>query len=167
MSGTRFLPAVPYTVKLEGVKLTGFRTISIAGIGDPILISQLDSVLDTVSAQVKESLRGAGTLLFHTYGGPESPAAKSFGAASSQQVGLVMEVIAHDQDTANTICSYVRSTLLHFGYPGRISTAGNLALLYSPSDIQCGPVYEFSIYHLMDVDDPKSLFPIRVSEVNA
>ncbi len=167
VSGTRFLPAVPYTVKLEGVKLTGFRTISIAGIGDPILISQLDSVLDTVSAQVKESLRGAGTLLFHTYGGPESPAAKSFGAASSQQVGLVMEVIAHDQDTANTICSYVRSTLLHFGYPGRISTAGNLALLYSPSDIQCGPVYEFSIYHLMDVDDPKSLFPIRVSEVNA
>jgi hypothetical protein len=54
---------------------------------------------------------------------------------------------------------------LHFGYPGRISTAGNLALLYSPSDIQCGKVYVFNVYHLMEVDDPKGLFPVEVYEV--
>lgn len=84
-----------------------------------------------------------------------------------RDVGLIMEVIADDQETANAVCSYVRSTLLHFGYEGRISTAGNLALLYSPSDIPCGDVYEFNIYHLMEVDDPKSIFPIRIREVNA
>ena len=59
----------------------------------------------------------------------------------------------------------MRSTLLHFGYPGRISTAGNLALLYSPSDIACGEVCAFSIYHLMEVEDPVALFPIRLVEV--
>lgn len=76
-----------------------------------------------------------------------------------------MEAVADDQETANAICSYIRSTLLHFGYPGRIATAGNLALLYSPSDIPCGEVFEFNIYHLLEVADPKSLFPIEVREV--
>lgn len=70
------------------------------------------------------------------------------------------------KEEANTVCSFLRSTLLHYGYPGRISTACNLALLYSPSDISCGQVYEFNIYHLMEVDDPKSLFPVSIYEVS-
>ena len=41
-----------------------------------------------------------------------------------------------------------------------------LALLYGPSDISCGQVYEFNIYRLMEVDDPQGLFPINVYEVS-
>ena len=78
------------------------------------------------------------------------------------EIGLVIEVVAATQALADTICSFARSTLLHFGYPGRKSTAGNLAFPYSPSDISHGVVYEFSLYHLMTVDDPLSLFPITV-----
>lgn len=166
VSGSRFHPAVPYTVKLEGVKRTGFRTISIAGISDPILVEHLDPILETLRAKVEENFGRTGRILYHIYGRnrdaianePEKP-------SPPQEVGLIMEVVAEDQETANAACSSVRSTLLHFGYEGRISTAGNLALLYSPSDIPCGEVYEFCIYHLMDVADPKCLFPIRVREV--
>ena len=46
------------------------------------------------------------------------------------EVGLVIEVIAKTQTIADTVCSFARSTLLHFGYPGRLSTAGNLAFPY-------------------------------------
>jgi len=49
--------------------------------------------------------------------------------------------------------------LLHFGYAGRKSTAGNLAFPYSPSDFKAGEVYEFSVYHLMRIADPKTAFP--------
>ncbi len=167
VSGTRFIPADRYTVKLEGVKRTGARTISIAGIRDPILIGQIDPVLEAVKDQVRKDLGFAGTLLFHVYGkngvmGHMEPERERV----SHELGLVMEVIAPEQEEANTVCSYLRSTLLHHGYPGRISTAGNLALLYSPSDIPCGEVYEFNLYHLMEVDDPESLFPISVHEVS-
>ncbi len=166
VSGTRFIPADPYTVKLEGVKHAGFRAISIGGIRDPILIGQIDSVLTQVKGQVSEALGSTDTLLFHVYGkdgvmGKMEPEKNRL----SHELGLVIEVIAGDQEQANAVCSYVRSTLLHYGYPGRISTAGNLALLYSPSDIPCGDVFEFSIYHLMQVDDPEALFPIEISEV--
>lgn len=166
VSGTRFQSVLPYTVKLEGVKRSGFRTISIAGIADPVLISRLDSVLDEVQHRVKEGITRTGRVLFHVYGRNKTlDAAAIRDVKVSTDIGVVMEAIADDQETANAICSYVRSTLLHFGYPGRISTAGNLALLYSPSDIPCGEVYEFNIYHLMEVDDPRSIFPMRIREV--
>jgi hypothetical protein len=84
----------------------------------------------------------------------------------SHELGIVIEIIAPDQEQSDSLCSYIRSFLLHYGYAGRISTAGNLALLYSPSDISCGEVFEFSIYHLMAVDDPTCLFPMYVHEVN-
>jgi len=166
VSGTKFVAANPYTVKLEGVKRAGFRTISIAGIRDPILVDTIDSVLDTIRIKTKEATGFDGGLFFHLYGknavmGALEPEKDS----RPCELGLVMEVIAGTQQQANTVCSYVRSTLLHFGYPGRISTAGNLALLYSPSDIPCGKVYVFNIYHLMEVDDPKGLFPMEVYEV--
>jgi len=166
VSGTDFIAADPYTVKLEGVKRAGFRTISIAGIRDPILISRIDSVLETIRMNAKEATGFDGSIFFHVYGknavmGALEPEKDSLPC----ELGLVMEVIAGNQRQANDVCSYVRSTLLHFGYPGRISTAGNLALLYSPSDIPCGKVYVFNIYHLMEVDDPRSLFPIKVYEV--
>ena len=167
VSGTGFIASDPYTVKLEGVKSAGFRTISIAGIRDPILIEGIDSVLDSVTKQVRGDTGFTGALLFHVYGKDGVMGAlKPEKTHVSHELGLVMEVIARDQEEANTVCSFFRSTLLHYGYPGRISTAGNLALLYSPSDVSCGQVYEFNIYHLMQVDDPKSLFPINVYEVS-
>jgi Acyclic terpene utilisation family protein AtuA len=165
VSGSRFVPA-PYTLKLEGARKVGHRTISIAGVRDPILIGQIDGVLDTVRSNVLASTGSDARVLFHVYGkdgvmGPLEPRRDEVG----HELGIVIEVVHAEQAEADSVCSLVRSTLLHFGYPGRMSTAGNLALLYSPSDVACGEVYAFSVYHLMSVDDPVEPFPIRMIEV--
>jgi hypothetical protein len=166
VSGTRFIPSDPYTVKLEGVKRVGFRTISIAGIRDPILIRQIDPVLAEIRQQVEKDLGAAGNLIFHIYGkNGVMGAMEPEKGRVAHELGLVVEALAPDPEQAAAICANARSTLLHYGYPGRISTAGNLALLYSPSDISCGDVYTFNIYHLMTVDDPVAFFPIKVYEV--
>ena len=80
------------------------------------------------------------------------------------EIGLMFEVIAPTQEQANAVCASVRSTYLHYGYPGRKSTAGNLAFPFAPSDVPFGPVYAFSAYHLMQVDDPCEYFPIEYRE---
>jgi hypothetical protein len=167
VSGTRFNPVFPYTVKLEGVRSAGFRTISIGGVRDPILIGTIDSVLDEIRKQVMENVGGGVKILFHVYGkngvmGMQEPEQNR----ASHELGIVSEVIAGNQDFADSVCANVRSVLLHYGYQGRIATAGNCAFPYSPSDIPCGEVYEFNIYHLMVVEDPLSLFPMRVCEVS-
>ena len=81
------------------------------------------------------------------------------------EVGIIIEAVAKTQEEANTLCSFARSTMLHFGYTGRIATAGNLAFPFSPSDFKAGNVYEFSLYHLMNDVDPLEFFPVTLIEV--
>jgi hypothetical protein len=77
------------------------------------------------------------------------------------EICVLFEVLADTQETAAAVCASVRSTFMHYGYEGRKSTAGNLAFPYAPSDVNFGPVYEFSIYHLMPVVDPAAPFPLE------
>ena len=77
------------------------------------------------------------------------------------EICVMFEALAETQEIANTVCSSMRSTLLHYGYEGRKSTAGNLAFPFAPSDVPFGPVYRFSVYHLMQISDPLELFPVE------
>jgi hypothetical protein len=82
---------------------------------------------------------------------------------TSHELGLVIEAVAETPEVARTLCHRFAGTLLHLDFPGQFNNAGNLAFLYSPAEIDAGDVYEFSIYHLMRVDDPLSMFPIEIS----
>lgn len=157
----------PYQVKLEGARPVGFRTLAIAGTRDPIMIGSIDSILEAVQARVAGIL-GEGRparVFFHLYGkngvmGHLEPAKE----ARAHELGIVIEVVAQTQEQADTVCSLTRSTLLHHGYPGRVATAGNLAFPFSPSDVRAGTVYEFSIYHLLAIDEA-TMFPFRMESI--
>ncbi len=159
-----------YQVKLEGARHVGFRAVSIAGVRDPIMIAAIDSILGAVKAQVAQILGNAGSrasVCFHLYGrngvmGDLEPRKRQAG----HELGIVLDVVADTQEQADTVCSLTRSTLLHYGYAGRVATAGNLAFPFSPSDMRAGEVYEFSLYHLMAVDEAK-LFPFRMENIGA
>jgi hypothetical protein len=139
-----------------------------AGTRDPIMIREIDSILAGVEAQVRDLLKAEaveGRIQFHVYGkdgvmGALEPEHRIRG----HELGIVIEAVGPTQAAADSVCSLTRSTLLHFGYPGRISTAGNLALPFSPSDARMGEVFEFSIYHLMPLARPAG-FPARVVTV--
>lgn len=62
-------------------------------------------------------------------------------SVTSHELGIIIDVVAADQETANTICSFARSAMLHYGYKDRIATAGNLAFPYPPSDLKVDAVY--------------------------
>ena len=169
--GTTFVPSDPYTIKLEGARLSGYRTITIAGVRDPIMIAGIDGILEKVrgrvdSMQEKEGIDGQVNI--HVYGkngvmGLMEPQK----TASTHEIGIVIEAVSDTQAQADTICSLMRSTLLHYGYEGRIATAGNLAFPFSPSDIQTAPVYKFAIYHVMQIepDEVCGLFPVEVVQI--
>lgn len=170
IAGTVFEPTDGYFIKLEGVKNTGYRTIACAGCSDPILISKIDEVKEDVRARVEDNFRdmdmGDFFLDFKIYGrGAVMSMFPNIKNATGEELLIIIECVAKTQSIADTICSFARSTFLHFGYPGRISTAGNLAFPFSPSDAHMGAVYEFNVYHLMQVDDPKQYFPVTFHDV--
>ena len=166
VKGSKFVPTDEYFVKLEGVKRVGFRTISPAATKDPIMISQIDKIVESVKERVKNNFEHYGItdffLDFKIYG--KNGVMAMFPNLEQQvahELMIIIEAVAPTQDQADTICGFARSTMLHFGYEGRISTAGNLAFPFSPSDCKVGEVFEFNVYHLMRVSDPAELFPIN------
>lgn len=170
VSGSAFVPSDGYFVKLEGAKVTGFRTVSIAGARAPDFIAKVDEIIAGVRARVRDNFpevsEDSARLIFRVYGrdgvmGALEPERNNV----PHEIGIVIEAVADSQEQANTICSFARSTMLHFGYPGRVSTAGNLAFPYSPSDFKAGEVYEFSLYHLLKLDDPVAAFPFEMFEL--
>ncbi|MBQ7529897.1 acyclic terpene utilization AtuA family protein [bacterium] len=170
--GTKFVPTPKYQVKLEGSRCVGYRTISVCGTHDPILISKIDEVCQQVKDRVehlleRENAQGKSKVFFHIYGKNGVMGDLEHGDYPlPHELGIVMEVLADTQEQANTVCSITRSTFLHYGYEGRISTAGNLAFPFSPSDTPMGPCYEFCLYHLLDVDDPTALFSDEVFDID-
>lgn len=169
VSGSRFVPTEEYFVKLEGVRKIGYRTISVAAVKDPVMISKIDDVVQSVKDRVINNFESYGItdffLDFKIYGKNGTMALfPGIDDRVAHELCIVIEAVADTQEHADTICGFARSTMLHFGYEGRISTAGNLAFPFSPSDCKVGEVYEFNVYHLMKVDDPMVHFPIVYKE---
>ncbi|MGG0176386.1 acyclic terpene utilization AtuA family protein [Gottfriedia acidiceleris] len=156
VSKSRFIPEDTTFIKLEGAKKAAYRTFVMAGIRDPILIENIHEIEDRVMEQVFEYYpeidRNDYKINFLNYGMDAVLGSKEIESFKGHEIGVLFEVIAKTQELANSICATVRSTFLHFGYEKRKSTAGNLAFPFAPSDVEFGAVYEFSIYHLMEIN---------------
>ena len=137
---SQFVPAQTYTVKLEGAALVGYRTVAISGIRDRIMIDRLTYILEEVKNRVEyEFDKKDFHLRYHVYGangvmGEAEPVMTIRG----HEVGVVIDAVGSTQELADAVCCFARSTLLHYGYAGRIATAGNLALPFSPFRYACG-----------------------------
>jgi len=162
----------PYTVKLEGAAAAGYRAITICGTRDPGLIRIMDDYLASVRENVATKAADFGippdgyTLLFRQYGrngvmAEREPALDD----TPHEVGLLVEVVAPTQDEANAVLSIARVNTLHVDFPGRLCKEGNMAFPFSPSDIQTGPAYRFSVFHVLEDADPIGMFPIEYHEV--
>lgn len=169
VSESRIIYENPYKIKLEGAMQTSYRSFVIAGIRDPLTISRLEEIEKEVKIQVQkyysEIDKDSYVINFINYGINGVMASSEKEKRLPYEVGVLFEVLAETQEKAAMILSTVRSTFLHYGYEGRKSTAGNLAFPFAPSDVNFGPVYEFSVYHLMEVADGNELFPISYIEV--
>jgi Acyclic terpene utilisation family protein AtuA len=153
VSGSMLQPSLQKTLKLEGTRLAGYRTISIAGINDHNTINHLDEIFLGVKTFVAQNL---GDIAAEDY----SITLKKYGVTEKDiendcegNIGIILDVVGKTEEISAAVCAVARARMLHYDYTGRKSTAGNLAFPYSPSDIKMSAVYEFSLYHLCEVDD--------------
>ena len=157
VSNSKYIPANQYFIKLEGARKVAYRTFVLAGIRDPILLENVEDIEQRVKQQVSDYYYEIPSddykVNFYNYGMNAVLGNKEKEIFSGHEIGVVIEVIAKDQELANSICATARSTFLHFAHEKRKSTAGNLAFPFAPSDIEFGAVYEFSVYHLMEIKD--------------
>jgi len=170
VSGSRYTPAQRLKIKLEGARRIGSRAFTIAGARDRHVLANLDLIERTVSDAVRRNLSPqaseAGYQLHFRYYGRDGVLGELEPSSSgSAEVGILIEAIAPTQELASYVLSLARSSYLHCPFAGRKATAGNLAFPFSPSDFEGGDVYEFSVYHLMRVNDQNALFPVEMETI--
>jgi len=169
VSGGRWIPA-PFTLKVEGARIVGYRSICICGVREERLISCIDLFLEQVRKGTEEKFRPLKPgkdyrLLFRNYGkngvlGDAEPIKQT----TSHELGVVIDIVAPEQEVADGICYSVSQDVVHRHYPGRLSTAANVAYPFSPKENSLGPVCEWNIWHLLPLDDPCEPFKIERRE---
>jgi hypothetical protein len=168
VEGSRFEPAGQYTVKLEGAAVTGYETVSFAGIRDPHILASIDiwagffdktltervaSVLDLPADSWGADLRlyGYNAILGELEREPATPA----------EVGVMLLVSAADQETATAISKLANPLLLHLPLP-TMSYLPSFAFATSPAHIDRGAAYEFVLNHVIDADSPTEMFRLEM-----
>lgn len=149
---------LPYTVKLEGARVIGHRTLFVGSFKDPILIGQIHDYLETGKkhcARQHRDMDGKWKLDFHIYGAPERQPHDSDAIDESlmpNEVFIVGEVLADSPALAKSIASTARVYCSHGAYKGQMATSGNFAFgIGGKTELDVGQCSEFSIYHLMNL----------------
>ncbi|KAI9753139.1 MAG: hypothetical protein M4579_005301 [Chaenotheca gracillima] len=168
--GSKFTRESPkYTIKLEAARVAGHRAVFMGFIRDPIMIPQIDSFLGRIKAYVARQHPETGgnhKLEFHIYGENNNRTiptpAKTNGCSPGrendvqvpEEIFIVGEALAADQSVATSIASTARIGCTHGPYKNQKATAGNLGMgIGGRLEWEMGPCTEFSIYHLMELED--------------
>jgi len=166
VSGTRGKHTDDYWIKLEGAKPVGYRSITLAGVRCPTLISRIDTVLEQVSEATRKRVEDPSLrIVCRKYGMNAVMRELEVEKRFPHEVGLLMETTASTQDAAYDACNAMGGKLLHAAYEGQKNTSGNIAFPYSPRVQNIGMQYEFAAYHLMKVESACECFPIVIEEV--
>jgi len=153
VSGSVMQSNMQKTLKLEGTRLVGYRTISIAGINDHDTIEHLDEIFLGVKTFAAQNLGDIPAEDYSIHLRKYGVTAQDIENGCEGNIGIILEVVGKTEKISAAVCAVARARMLHYDYAGRKSTAGNLAFPYSPSDIKMNEVYVFSLYHLCEVDE--------------
>jgi hypothetical protein len=171
VSGSRFIPAERYTVKLEGAELAGYQSVVIGSVRDPFIIRQIDDwttrLTERIHARVNmvygDKLKRSDYVVFmRIYGkngtmGDLEPVKE----IRSHELCLLIEVTAPTQEIASSIAGIVRHQGLHLPIPEWSGLITALACPYNPAHLDRGPVYRFNVNHVVEPDDPLEMFRTR------
>lgn len=170
VTGTEY-EETEYAVLLEGVEKAGYRYIAPGGVRGPEIEAKLHDIFEATREDIERMVdvsKEQYTLTFRTYGDgmgvhlnkPDQPIANE-----AHELGFIIDVVGETEEVAQDVCSFVKTEMLHRDFEGRFATAGNLAFPYSPSLVDVGVAYKFSVHHLLTNVEPGELSETEIETV--
>ncbi|MDI6707218.1 MAG: acyclic terpene utilization AtuA family protein, partial [Bacillota bacterium] len=167
IKGPKFVPVEgKVKVKLEGSGKVGERYIGIAGVRDPYTIKNIDQVVEWSRQQVRERFGDTGYQLnYRIFGkngvmGEYEPIKK----IKSHELCLVVEGIAPTREMAEEVTMIATRQVFYARLPEVKGTAGTAAFVVDEV-MPASPAYEWTMNHVIPVDDPMELFEVNLIEV--
>ena len=168
LTGARYEVSPLYKVKLEGSGRVGARSLSIVGVRDPRMVERIDAVIESIRSRIhsRYSHLATGTYAvhFHQYGKNALMGSLEPETSTPRELGILIEVLAADQATADEIAVFARRAHFLSKYEGQKATAGSAS--FTPDEFLQGvPAYRWTMDHLLTIADPGQVFPITYEQV--
>jgi hypothetical protein len=170
VEGSRFEPAEQHTIKLEGARVSGYATMSFSAIRDPEILGDIEGwaalLEEVLAARVQQTLGlvpPAYQIDLRRYGYDAVLESIDPATGPPREVGVMLLVHAPDQATATAVAKIANPLMLHLP-PRGMAHLPSLAFPFSPAETERGPSYEFVLHHVVDVDEPSSMFRLRLPE---
>ena len=170
VTGGAWVPSSDYTVKLEGAARVGYQTTILALLRDPRYVAnaqkwlgKLESFLKT---QIGAQIGGDYALEFRLIGINATLGALETGTATPNEVGVLGIITADTQDAASEIAKLINPFLLHFPL-SEDEELPTFAFPYSPAQTDRGPLYEFTLNHVMLLKHPMDAFRLESEGIGA
>jgi hypothetical protein len=167
--GSRFEPSKTYTVKVEGAGCVGHKAECLIGIRSQSFIQSLDEVLAHTCQELKAFYQDVDyDIYFAKYGlngvlGEMEPRKK----AQVHEVGLMIEVISAEKETALAIAKLAARLLLFTPVLSERGSAGRVQLRNEEASYY-GMAYEWTMNHIIEfasAQEAAAHFPITYEVV--
>lgn len=167
VTGPKFVPVSgKIQVKLEGSAKVGERFIGIAGVRDPYTIANIEKVIEWARAQVEERFGVQGYQLFYKVYGKNGVMGnlEPIREIRSHELCIIVEGIAPSKEMAEEVTMIGTRQIFYARLPEVKGTAGTAAFILD-GVLPASPAYEWTINHVVSVDDPMELFDLHLIEI--
>ncbi|MGQ7846187.1 acyclic terpene utilization AtuA family protein [Granulosicoccus sp. 3-233] len=169
VTGSRWIPTQPYTVKLEGARLGGFQTTLLALLRSPRYVANARAWVKRLEGHLHREISASLSLSetafqldFRLIGENATLGELETQTSTGHETGVLLIITAETQEMANEIGKLSNPFLLHYPLTDDESLP-TFAFPYSPAQTARGPLYEFCLNHILELDEPMSA--VRLEEV--
>jgi hypothetical protein len=171
VTGSEWVVADAYTVKLEGARCSGYQTVLMSLLRDPRYIENAVQWCDDIETKCRAKVidrLGLNaqdfTIELRRIGENATLGRLETGRAAPLELGVMGIVTAQSGALADEIGKMLNPYLLHHPLNEQ-EEQPTFAFPFSPAEISRGAVYEFCLNHVMEIDDPMAAFRLDVIEV--
>lgn len=172
-TGAQWIPSQRYTVKLEGARIAGYQIMAFALLRDRRYVDQAQQWADDIVQKCREKVIDRLGLADEDFTIELRLIGRNatFGALEPDhtnhrptEIGVMGFVTASTMAMAQEIGKILNPYLLHHPLT-REEEQPTFAFQFSPAEVPVGPVYEFCLNHVMELDHPMDAFALETLEV--
>jgi len=167
ITGQVFIPTQgKIKVKLEGSGKIGERYLGIVGIRDPYSIRNIDKVIEWARSQVEERFSGKEYQLFYNIYGKNGVMGdlEPVKEIKSHELCVIVEGVAPTKGMAEEVTLIGSRQIFYARLPEVKGTAGTAAFVID-GVLSAPPAYQWTMNHVIPVDDPMELFKVYETTV--
>lgn len=166
VEGSEWVVEADYTVKLEGARIAGYQTVSMAIVRDAHYVTAIEPWVSGVEAATRAKLSDHADfdLEFRLIGKNAALGTIDQPAHNPHEIGVMAIVTAPSQERANEVAKIINPYLLHHPLTPHEETP-TFAFPFSPAELPRGALYEFCLNHVMILEDPMLAFRLVEYEV--